>query len=790
MKKLFTKRPLRFLSVSGMLFLAIFGANAQTNVYDDVISLSPDHTYLATAIQQEGLVGALQNPSATLTVFAPTNAAFDNLAAALETDIAGLLALPNLSDILLYHVLGVTVPSSGVSNGLIATPLNAANTLKFTVGTAGVFVNQAEVTGFDTTTDNGIVHVTNAVLLPYETVADIAIDNGFTSLVAAVVTAQLLPALTNPFASLTVFAPTNAAFDDLATALDTDIAGLLALTNLADVLLYHVLGAEVASSGVTNGLIATPLNAANTLKFTAGTAGVFVNQAEITAVDITADNGIVHVLDAVVLPSETVADVAIDNGFTSLVSAVVTAQLLPALTNPFASLTVFAPTNAAFDDLATALDTDIAGLLALTNLADVLLYHVLGTEVASPGVTNGLIATPLNAANTLKFTAGTAGVFVNQAEITAVDITADNGIVHVLDAVVLPSETVADVAIDNGFTSLVSAVVTAQLLPALTNPFASLTVFAPTNAAFDDLATALDTDIAGLLALTNLADVLLYHVLGTEVASSGVTNGLIATPLNAANTLKFTAGTAGVFVNQAEITAVDITADNGIVHVLDAVVLPSETVADVAIDNGFTSLVSAVVTAQLLPALTNPFASLTVFAPTNDAFADLATALGTDLAGVLASPALTEILLYHVVGAAVLSTELTDGPVATLNGQNVIIDLSGMGVMVNTSNVTLADLDADNGVVHVIDEVLVPSLANLSTVSNIELTTYPNPATDMIKVIGLNDGAFELVDMKGTVVKKGILVNNEIQLSDLNNGSYLLRLQDQNTVQTVRVVKQ
>jgi uncharacterized surface protein with fasciclin (FAS1) repeats len=654
MKKLFTKRPLRFLSMSGMLFLAIFGANAQTNVYDDVISLSPDHTYLATAIQQEGLVGALQNPSATLTVFAPTNAAFDNLAAALETDIAGLLALPNLSDILLYHVLGVTVPSSGVSNGLIATPLNAANTLKFTVGTAGVFVNQAEVTGFDTTTDNGIVHVTNAVLLPYETVADIAIDNGFTSLVAAVVTAQLLPALTNPFASLTVFAPTNAAFDDLATALDTDIAGLLALTNLADVLLYHVLGAEVASSGVTNGLIATPLNAANTLKFTAGTAGVFVNQAEITAVDITADNGIVHVLDAVVLPSETVADVAIDNGFTSLVSAVVTAQLLPALTNPFASLTVFAPTNAAFDDLATALDTDIAGLLALTNLADVLLYHVLGTEVASPGVTNGLIATPLNAANTLKFTAGTAGVFVNQAEITAVDITADNGIVHVLDAVVLPSETVADVAIDNGFTSLVSAVVTAQLLPALTNPFASLTVFAPTN----------------------------------------------------------------------------------------------------------------------------------------DAFADLATALGTDLAGVLASPALTEILLYHVVGAAVLSTELTDGPVATLNGQNVIIDLSGMGVMVNTSNVTLADLDADNGVVHVIDEVLVPSLANLSTVSNIELTTYPNPATDMIKVIGLNDGAFELVDMKGTVVKKGNLVNNEIQLSDLNNGSYLLRLQDQNTVQTVRVVKQ
>jgi uncharacterized surface protein with fasciclin (FAS1) repeats len=791
MKKLFTKRPLRFLNVSGMLFLAIFGANAQTNVYDDVINVSPDHTSLAAAIQQAGLVSALQDPNATYTVFAPTNEAFDELAIALNTDISGLLALPNLSDILLYHVLGVSVPSTNVTNGLIATPLNPANTLKFTVGTAGVFVNHAEVTAFDISTDNGIVHVTDAVVLSNETVADVAIDNGFTSLVAAVVEARLLPALTNPFASFTVFAPTNAAFDNLATALGTDIAGLLALPNLADVLLYHVLGAEVVSSGVTNGLIATPLNAANTLKFTTGTAGIFVNQAEITAVDIAADNGVVHVLDAVVLPAETVADVAIDNGFTSLVAAVVEARLLPALTNPFASFTVFAPTNAAFDNLATALGTDIAGLLELPNLADVLLYHVLGAEVASSGVTNGLIATPLNAANTLKFTTGTAGIFVNQAEITAVDIAADNGVVHVLDAVVLSAETVADVAIDNGFTSLVAAVVEARLLPALTNPFASFTVFAPTNAAFDNLATALGTDIAGLLALPNLADVLLYHVLGAEVASSGVTNGLIATPLNAANTLKFTVGTAGVFVNQAEITGVDLGADNGVVHVLDAVVLPSETVADIAIGSAaHTSLVAAVVQARLLPALTNPFASLTVFAPTNDAFADLATALGTDLAGVLASPALTEILLYHVVGAAVLSTELTDGPVATLNGQNVIIDLSGMGVMVNTSNVILADLEADNGVVHAIDAVLVPSLANLSTVSNIELTTYPNPATDMIKVIGLNDGAFELVDMKGTVVKKGNLVNNEIQLSDLNNGSYLLRLQDQNTVQTVRVVKQ
>jgi transforming growth factor-beta-induced protein len=359
---------------------------------------------------------------------------------------------------------------------------------------------------------NGTVHVINAVLLPVETVADVAIDNGFSTLVTAVITAELLPALTNPLANYTVFAPTNAAFDNLATALNTTVSGLLALPNLADILTYHVLGTEVPSTAVTNGAIVQPLSTTNTLKLTATSSGsVFVNHAQVTAVDINADNGIVHVLNAVVLPVETVADVAIDNGFSTLVTAVVTAELLPALTNPLANYTVFAPTNDAFADLADDLGTTVNALLALPNLADILTYHVLGTEVPSSAVTNGAIVQPLSTTNTLKLTeTSTGNVFVNQ--VTAVDINADNGIVHVLNAVVLPVETVADVAIDNGFSTLVTAVVTAELLPALTNPLANYTVFAPTNEAFTDLADALGTTVNGLLALPNLADILTYHV--------------------------------------------------------------------------------------------------------------------------------------------------------------------------------------------------------------------------------------------------------------------------------------
>jgi uncharacterized surface protein with fasciclin (FAS1) repeats len=156
--------------------IAIFAAtsvSAQTNVFDDVIATSPDHNYLEAALVQEGLDVTLQTAT-DLTVFAPTDQAFTDIATALGTDINGLLALPNLTDILTYHVLGSVVPSSSVTNGLIAQPLSLTNTLKLTVtGAGGVFVNQAPVSAVDLNTDNGVVHVLDAVVLPVETVVDV-----------------------------------------------------------------------------------------------------------------------------------------------------------------------------------------------------------------------------------------------------------------------------------------------------------------------------------------------------------------------------------------------------------------------------------------------------------------------------------------------------------------------------------------------------------------------------------------------------------------------------------------
>ena len=96
-----------------------------------------------------------------------------------------------------------------------------------------------------------------------------------------------------------------------------------------------------------------------------------------------------------------------------------------------------------------------------------------------------------------------------------------------------------------------------------------------------------------------------------------------------------------------------------------------------AIDNGFSTLVAAVISAELLPALSDPYAQYTVFAPTNQAFDDLATDLGVTLADILALPNLADILLYHALDSEVLSTGLSNGTVVTMEGSTVLVNLNG-----------------------------------------------------------------------------------------------------------------
>ena len=338
-------------------------------------------------------------------------------------------------------------------------------------------------------------------------------------------------------------------------------------------------------------------------------------------------------------------------------------------------------------------------------------------------------------------------------------------------------------------TSLKAAIDQQMLQGALQDPTATLTVFAPDNTAFDNLATALNTDIAGLLALPNLTDILLYHVLGITVDAASVSNGAIVDPLNTANTIKMTKTSTGdVYANQAQVNATDLTTGNGIVHSVDAVLLPYETVVDVAIDNGFTYLTTAVIQEELLPALTNPLASLTVFAPTDVAFENLATALNTDIAGLLALPNLTDILLYHVVAGTVLAGDLTNGPVPTLNSLNVYVDLT-MGTMINTSNVTGADNIADNGVVHIIDAVLVPGTADIEEAGVTMINISPNPATQQLKINNFDVNDYTVMNAYGQTVLRGSTENGTVNVSELANGNYFINITNETGIFKARFIK-
>ena len=437
------------------------------------------------------------------------------------------------------------------------------------------------------------------------------------------------------------------------------------------------------------------------------------------------------------------------------------------------SCTVFAPDDNAFNSLATTLGVTISDLLALPNLTDILIYHVLDSTVLSTAISNGLIVNPLSTTNSLKLTkTSTSDVYINHSQVSTADLVADNGVVHVVSEVLLPYETVADIAIDNGFTTLLTAVVQEELLPVLTNPTSSLTIFAPSDSAFDQLALKLGITLNDILAFPNLSDILTYHVIGTEVISNSLSNGQIVQPVSVTNSIKISVNTNGVFANQSKVTTADISADNGVVHVINDVILPSETVVDLAIDNGFSSLTAAVVQEDLLSTLTNPHAKFTIFAPTDAAFDDLALALGTDLSGVLANPALRNILLYHALDSEVLSTDLTNGAVTTLNGQDITVDLT-MGVMINDANVTTADVFADNGVVHILDKVLLPPATSNQLIDSPILSIYPNPSSNFINIKNI-EGEYSIINMIGNTISKGSLNNNQIDISTLSDGVYFI----------------
>lgn len=401
---------------------------------------------------------------------------------------------------------------------------------------------------------------------------------------------------------------------------------------------------------------------------------------------------------------------AADARFSTLVAAATRVGLVATLDGPGA-FTIFAPTNDAF--IASGLTEAAIAALSDDQLRGVLAYHGLATEVPSSAIAAGPVTTLAN------FTAfiGVAGADVTinggntvmgGANVVTADIEASNGVVHVIDRVLLPP-TIPQLAVYGGLSTLAGAVTSAGLADDLSAP-GPFTVFAPTNAAFAEL-PAVPTGDA-------LEQVLLYHVVSGAVTSGSVparANALAENEYGNNLTLLFNT-TDGVRINgSSSVATADLRATNGIVHVVDDVILPMN-VVQAATAAGLTGLTGAVGSAApimgggaptTVAAALSAQAPYTVFAPTNAAFAAAPAGL---------TPAqLRDVLLFHVLNTAtftspVLSTGLpaAAGPLDTLNGADIAFNPTGPTFQTQSLAPGLFDINVTNGVVHVINGVMIP----------------------------------------------------------------------------------
>ncbi len=410
-----------------------------------------------------------------------------------------------------------------------------------------------------------------------------AAAGNFSTLLTAAEAAGLVDALRGD-GPLTVFAPTDDAFAALPEGtLDALLADTAALQS---VLLYHVVSGSVSAEQVVGLTSAETLNGSRVLVNAAD--GVKINAANVIATDIQASNGIIHVIDSVLIPPVDVIDTAVAAGsFSTLATALTEAGLIDTLKGegPF---TVFAPTDDAFAALP---EGTLEALLADPEaLVDVLTYHVVSGYNFAADVVGLESAVALNG-DELAVSVMDGGVKVNDSNVVATDVLASNGVIHVIDAVLIPPADLADIvdtalSVDR-FSTLVTAIQAAGLEDALRGdgPF---TVFAPNNDAFAALPPGtLDALLADPAALAN---VLTYHVVaGAFDAADVVASSSLTTLQGAAAPIMV--NDQGAFIDNAQIITTDIQTANGIIHEIDAVILPPEeptlpgTVFEVTITN-------------------------------------------------------------------------------------------------------------------------------------------------------------------------------------------------------------
>ncbi len=400
--------------------------------------------------------------------------------------------------------------------------------------------------------------------------------------------------------------------------------------------------------------------------------------------------------------------------YSTLVTAVTEAGLADALAD-IDRATIFAPTNAAFEKIpADSLSALLADKAALTNL---LTYHVVPGKRISSYRLGSRSLTALNegtlAVKTTRYRSFwwfSSAIKVNDSKVVKTNIRATNGIIHGIDTVLDPEfmapKTILELAAGNeDLSTLASLVESAGLAKALDSHRLELTVFAPTNEAFEKLPAELLEAVQNDREL--LRFVLKNHIVRGAVESTELETGTIRTV--GRSDLDIVVGEDGVSVGPASVIAPDVLAANGIVHVIDEVLVPEivETLVGVIDSRDDLATFKVALDAAGYTRFFDQksrYWRWTFFAPNNDAFG----AIPTDALAALLDDkrALRGVLLRHIAYGKITSADLSDGAVVRTIGGRLAVDISDSGATFNGAPLLEADLDASNGVLHIVGEVI------------------------------------------------------------------------------------
>jgi uncharacterized surface protein with fasciclin (FAS1) repeats len=702
----------------------------------DIVADSEAHTILEAAINAAELNETLDT-GGPFTLFAPSDDAF---AALPEGTVDTLLNdIPELTEILLHHVVNGTAMSTDLNDGDVIETLNGTN-VTVTIDGMTYMIDMATVTSANIEASNGVVHVVDMVLLPPPSIMDIVANSEAHTILEAAINAAELNETLDTGGPFTLFAPSDDAFAALPEG--TVDALLNDIPELTEILLHHVVNGTAMSTDLNDGDVIETLNGTN-VTVTIDGMTYMIDMATVTSANIEASNGVVHVVDMVLLPPPSIMDIVANSEYeTYILDAAIIAAGLNETLDTGGPFTLFAPSDDAFGALPEG--TVDALLNDIPALTEILLHHVVSGTAMSTDLNDGDVIETLNGTD-ITVTVDGMTYMIDLATVTSANIEASNGVVHVIDIVLIPTEepelpSIMDIVAESeAHTTLATAIDAAGLNETLDTegPF---TLFAPTNDAFDALPAGA---VEGLLAdIPALSEILLHHVVNGTVIAEDLNYGDALITLNGTYLSVIIDGVS-YSINTANISTPDIEASNGVVHVIDMVLMPSEQdplsiMGIVDTSSVHTTLYTAISAAGLNETLATTD-SVTLFAPTDDAFAALETLEPGAIAALLDDEnTLIDVLSHHVVGGIAMAEDLNDGDLlTTLYGSELTVSIDGSTYMIDMSTVLIPNIGASNGVIHVIDMVLLPPTDDQTVMSIIENSPVHTTLEIAINAAGL-----------------------------------------------------